>query len=115
MHTLRAAGDVTDFKFAPSGKLAGTVGEDRKVIVWDLRKLPPTQAQNLSPELVSPQPYPCAPSHALVSRLSSGPDRFRDYLTPQTCLSISPWRVLYTGFKSPSPKAPVEGYEHRVT
>ena len=27
-----------------SGKLAGTVGEDRRAIVWDLAKQPPTQA-----------------------------------------------------------------------
>lgn len=47
---------MTDLKFSPTGKFAGTVGEDRKVIVWDLAKLPPTQAHNLSPELVSPGP-----------------------------------------------------------
>ncbi|KAJ1478487.1 hypothetical protein T484DRAFT_1817497 [Baffinella frigidus] len=53
-------GDVTDFKktakwscgtSSGNSEHGSTVGEDRKVIVWDLKKLPPTQAQNLSPEL----------------------------------------------------------------
>mmetsp|Transcript_50291 Transcript_50291/g.118346 ORF Transcript_50291/g.118346 Transcript_50291/m.118346 type:complete len:412 (-) Transcript_50291:178-1413(-) len=43
--------NLTCLRFSTTGKFAGTTSEDRKTIVWDLSKVPPTQAYNLSLEL----------------------------------------------------------------
>ncbi len=42
---------LTRFEFSPTCKHAATVGEDRRLIVWDLKTLPPSQAMNLNLDL----------------------------------------------------------------
>jgi hypothetical protein len=45
--------DILSFRFSGSCKVAASVAEDRKLIVWDFKSLPPSQLMNMAIELVS--------------------------------------------------------------
>lgn len=52
--------DILSFRFGGSCKVAASVAEDRKLIVWDMKSLPPGQLMNMPIELVG------TPSFAVV-------------------------------------------------
>jgi len=45
------AGAITCSRVSMTGKMVATTGEDRRLILWNIAEIPPTQTLNLQPEL----------------------------------------------------------------